>query len=870
MIPNNPDIERANQILRGQQSTAKDILDLAKLMKDQKRFGYARKLLFTARQDPSINSDPGLATKLRQQHALCTYKDPDLPTDLKFDRALEILGQCEDLNSTQDQETLGIAGAIYKNKWDSFGQRADLERSLAYYQRGFAQGIEGDFGYTGINAAFILDVLAVEERTEAKRANAVSASAVSRIAEARAIREEIATKLPPMPALRGNEFLQQEWWFYVTVAEALFGLDRYQDAKEWLENAKKLPNVPEWESEATGRQLAALARLKGTTFRADSIDPQGPWGVLESFLQTASGVTTAFIGKVGLALSGGGFRAALFHIGVLARLAELDALRHIEVLSCVSGGSIIGTQYYLELRKLMEAKADKEITRQDYFEIVQKIQGDFLAGVQRNIRTRVLANPWANIQMLLFPNASRTERVGVLYEKHLFSRVGDGKDKAPRWINDLIVHPAGEPPDFNPKANNWRRTAKVPTLVLNATTLNTGHNWQFTATWMGEPPAGINGEIDGNYRLRRMYYYEAPEAYRRYRLGYAVAASSCVPGLFEPINLPNLFSDRTVRLVDGGVHDNQGVTALLEQGCSVLLVSDASGQMEAQDQPGNSPLSSLLRLNSILQTRVREAEYHELDARRRSCSLRGMMFIHLKKDLDVDPADWINCEDPVDASDEARPSNRRGDLTRYGIRKDVQNLLAGIRTDLDSFNEVEAYCLMTSGYRMTEYEFPRAVPDFPSSGEPAVEWKFLQIEEPMKRVAGVDAAHREILALLKTANFTAFKVWRLSRPLKLFGWLLSAAAILVVSGACYHWRSHSIISVGGLGVLVLIAVATALLGSRVVKIVRYKDTAERIGISIGMGVLGWLLASIHLLIFDRLYLARGRLSRIAEIQAKTK
>jgi predicted acylesterase/phospholipase RssA len=38
------------------------------------------------------------------------------------------------------------------------------------------------------------------------------------------------------------------------------------------------------------------------------------------------------LGKVGLALSGGGFRASLFHIGVLARLAELDVLRH-KVLS---------------------------------------------------------------------------------------------------------------------------------------------------------------------------------------------------------------------------------------------------------------------------------------------------------------------------------------------------------------------------------------------------------------------------------------------------------------------------------------------------------------------------------------------------------
>lgn len=48
---------------------------------------------------------------------------------------------------------------------------------------------------------------------------------------------------------------------------------------------------------------------------------------------------------------------------------------------------------------------------------------------------------------------------------------------------------------------------------------------------MGEPPAGINSEIDANYHLRRLYYAEAPAAYRgkrRVRVGDAVGASACV------------------------------------------------------------------------------------------------------------------------------------------------------------------------------------------------------------------------------------------------------------------------------------------------------------------------------------------------------
>src|SRR5918993_1426509 len=45
--------------------------------------------------------------------------------------------------------------------------------------------------------------------------------------------------------------------------------------------------------------------------------------------------------KTGLALSGGGFRATLFHIGVLWRLNELGWLRRLDMITSVSGGAII-------------------------------------------------------------------------------------------------------------------------------------------------------------------------------------------------------------------------------------------------------------------------------------------------------------------------------------------------------------------------------------------------------------------------------------------------------------------------------------------------------------------------------------------------
>jgi hypothetical protein len=247
-----------------------------------------------------------------------------------------------------------------------------------------------------------------------------------------------------------------------------------------------------------------------------------------------------------------------------------------------------------------------------------------------------------------------------------------------------------------------------------------------------------------------------------------------------------------------------------------------------------------------------------------------MMFLHLKKDLDIDPVDWINCEDPVDASDEARPSFRRGDLTTYGIRKDVQKLLAGVRTDLDSFHEVEAYALMTSGYRMAESEFSEVAANFPVNDEPPADWEFLRIEEPMKRVSGVDAAHRQIMELLAASNSIAFKIWKLSPVLKYIAWFVMIGVIVGVAWASWHWWDYPLLTPGRLGTTAAVAALAAVAGKRLARIIRYKDTPRQIAIGIGMGILGWIVAAIHLLIFDRMYLRRGRLSEIEKREPKPK
>jgi hypothetical protein len=66
--------------------------------------------------------------------------------------------------------------------------------------------------------------------------------------------------------------------------------------------------------------------------------PEQPLSCEEHKLHAPAKSPVDFEGrKIGLALSGGGFRASFFHLGVLRRLAELGLLRRVAVLSTVSG-----------------------------------------------------------------------------------------------------------------------------------------------------------------------------------------------------------------------------------------------------------------------------------------------------------------------------------------------------------------------------------------------------------------------------------------------------------------------------------------------------------------------------------------------------
>ena len=344
---------------------------LWKSLKKQDQLSYARRVLALMRQKPEclsdcVPDDGPINDTLCREEALLTSKDPELNGATRHDDALKVLARGFRPKSPTldgDRETLGIAGGIYKRRWNDLGQLKDLVQAAEFYERG-ARGELGDDAYPHINAAFIDDLLArAGDRPDERRERA------------RAWRQRIVQDLPATGT----------WWNAATRAEALFGLGRYAQATEVLEQVRNNGDKPEpWKLRTMAQQLAQIAHLR----EKRPLDVSAIRTFFETLLPgAAEAIRSVIIGKVGLALSGGGFRASFYHLGVLACLAERDALRDIEVVSCVSGGSIVGACYWLKLRQRL--LRPEPIARSDYVQLVRELIAHFREAVNANLRGRV-------------------------------------------------------------------------------------------------------------------------------------------------------------------------------------------------------------------------------------------------------------------------------------------------------------------------------------------------------------------------------------------------------------------------------------------------------------------------------------------------
>lgn len=533
--------------------------------------------------------------------------------------------------------------------------------------------------------------------------------------------------------------------------------------------------------------------------------------------------------KTGLALSGGGLRASLFHIGVLGRLAELDLLRYVDVISTVSGGSIIGAYYYLKVKELLEGRRADRLSPGPaaYVQLVREIEVDFLHAVQKNLRMRAFLDRRKNARMFR-ETYSSTDRMAELYTELLYAPV---QGATGIFLKDLPIHPATFP------ASAEDLPHKVPTLILNATALNTGHLWQFTGTFVGEAMSRYDRPAQQMPVMPKLHF-GSPELTPPQRrsldhltLGQAVAASCCVPGLFEPLCLSGLYQtdageDIVIRLVDGGVFDNQGLVSLFAEGCTQILCSDASDLLKHVPDPSSRLINVAIRANEIMMDRIRNTILDDLFVR----PPQTHAFFHLG--AAIGPRIF-----PDDAPQ-------------------LLYALSHVRTDLDSFTDQEACTLMYYGYGLVGERWP----DPAAAG---ADWRFLRIQDVLR-----DETRRQVLLRqLGVGSRQFFKVFFLGKPQP---YLIVLAALMVPVGVVGFVLSLLPWWVSGLLALGLLSVVAY---SQNARINQYLDRVERLrrarrrlaramtplGIPTLLGVLVAVVAWVHLNLFDRLFLRYGQI-----------
>ena len=851
------------------------ILQLAKEFQNNSIFSYARRL-FQLLHEYFPNDE-----EVTQRLAVSTYKDTDLSSEVKYDAAAKLLiAHFEKNGKITNPNVLGLMGSIYKKKWKYDNHAGHLYQSLRYYLEGFkrAKGAGGEgvtyIGYNGINLALLYDLLAGLEVFQIKNDQVGFSTEFEEdpfakvtegyMEEAKKCRQEIRT----IYAKQYEVYLEKwktdkkhkedfdrstRYWYFVTWAEACLGLGEMEEAGEQFARAVEMGGTPGWMLHSTRVQCYELIEM---LYGEDAAMFDRGKKALNPLLQGAE-LSPYHSVKFGLALSGGGFRASLFHIGVLAKLAEADLLRKVEVISCVSGGSILGAYYYLKLKNMLESNPKENMLgKDDYIKLVKELEDEFLDKVNKNVRLNLLANLGANLKMALPGKYTRSSRTADLYDKFLYNDLNGGKKT---YMQDLIIRPSGNK-DFRPDRDNWKTENKVPILILNATTLNTGHSWQFTASWMGESPAYIDSEFDALPNLRRMYYGEAPGKYRKIPLSTAVVASAGVPGLFAPIEFDDLYEDyKKVLLVDGGVHDNQGISTLYEQECNMLIISDASGQMPAVKTPPNGEVGVFGRTNSILQERIRASQFNDLKAMKQSGVVRDFMLMHLTKGLPADVVNWRNCDDPyVPPVSHGSGNGTDAVMTDYLIRKKIQTLLASIRTDLDAFHDSEARALMYSGYKMAAHEIKLASSKMFNAEivppEEGFSWKFLQLE----KVHEDSELSRQLEEKLKPSSSLFGKVFLLSKKAKYGAWAVLAllGAALVVALPIFFPTTLQLATLWPYAVAVVVAI---FIERRLSKLFQVKSIVLSLFIWVPVLVLLWGVSYLVSLVSTRWYLGVGRL-----------
>jgi len=268
---------------------------------------------------------------------------------------------------------------------------------------------------------------------------------------------------------------------------------------------------------------------------------------------------------LGLCLSGGGYRAMLFHAGALCRLNEAGLLQKLDMVSSVSGGSIAAGLLAVLWPRLTFAGG--VATNFDIY--LDKIL-EF---------SQVFLDAPSIFKGLFNPFSSAAREVAACYERHLFDGAGPMLKGLP----------------------------EKPWFVFCSSNLDTGSLFRLSRRYIAD------------YRIGVAYNADLPVAL-------AVAASSAFPPFLSPLRLDltpfawtNDKLDPSVGvpvpparavLTDGGVYDNHGIEPALKR-CRWLLVSDAGAPWQASNAGYWNWFSQLKRVldtsdNQVLSLRRRD------------------------------------------------------------------------------------------------------------------------------------------------------------------------------------------------------------------------------------------------------------------------
>lgn len=282
-------------------------------------------------------------------------------------------------------------------------------------------------------------------------------------------------------------------------------------------------------------------------------------------------------GDIGVCMSGGGYRAACFHLGTLDYLHRLELTDQINALSTVSGGTFTGTKYVLSLGEEKPFKAFFS----EFYESLNMT--NLIADGLKELAAKQHKVPSGRQDLIV--------SIAQVYSQTIFCKPSnetqnkhDQDVSRPYYFADIL-----------------NASHSIDNVIINATDFRSGLAFRFQKT------QSYKGKI-GNF-----YNNIQVEDAAKIRLADIVAASSCFPGGFEPMSFPydfiwqdDLIPDRVKRafpfvrnndnpanvsapvaLMDGGVFDNQGLQSLLlsekndQGGLDLVVISDV-------DQPSIS------------------------------------------------------------------------------------------------------------------------------------------------------------------------------------------------------------------------------------------------------------------------------------------